>query len=112
MMPYIILSGRWCHIVVLNVHARQEDKIYEVNDSFYEKLERFFDIFLKHHMKFLIGDFNANLGRKDIFKPTITNESLHEISNDNGIRIVNFATSKNLTAKSEMFPHRNILKYT
>jgi hypothetical protein len=39
-------------------------------------------------------------------------ESLHEISNDNGVRIVNFTTSKNLILKSTMFPHRNIHKYT
>jgi hypothetical protein len=41
---------------------------------------------------------------------SVGNESLHEISNDNGIRVVNFATSKNLTVKSTMFPHRNIHK--
>ena len=33
-------------------------------------------------------------------------------SNDNGVRIVNFATSKNLVVKSTMFPHRNIHKCT
>jgi len=52
------------------------------------------------------------VGRKNIFKPTIGNESLHQDSNDNGVRITNFATSKNLAVKSTMFPHRNILKYT
>jgi hypothetical protein len=39
-------------------------------------------------MKIMLGDFNAKVGREDIFKPTIGNESLHEISNDNGIRVV------------------------
>jgi len=63
-------------------------------------------------MKILLGDFNAKVGRENIFKPTIGNESLHQDSNDNGIRIVNFATSKNLVVKSTMFPHRNIHKYT
>jgi hypothetical protein len=38
--------------------------------------------------------------------------SLHQHSNDNGVRIVNFATSKNLVVKSMMFPHRDIHKYT
>jgi hypothetical protein len=56
-------------------------------------------------MKILLGDFNAKVGREYIFKLTIGNESLHEISNENGIRVVNFATSKNLTVKSTMFPH-------
>jgi hypothetical protein len=40
---------------------------------------------IKYHMKILLGDFNAKVGREDIFKPTIGNESLHEISNDNGV---------------------------
>jgi hypothetical protein len=63
-------------------------------------------------MKILLGDFNVKVGRGNIFKPTIANESLHEISNDNGVRVVNFATSRNLVPKSTMFPHRKIHKYT
>jgi hypothetical protein len=57
-------------------------------------------------------DFYAKVGREDIFKPTMGNESSREISNDNGVRVVNFATSKNLVVKSIMFPHRSIHKYT
>jgi hypothetical protein len=45
-------------------------------------------------MKILLGDFNTKLGMEGIFKLTIDNESLHEVSNDNGVRVVNFATSK------------------
>jgi hypothetical protein len=37
---------------------------------------------------------------------------VHEISNGNRVRVVNFATSQNLVVKSTMFPHRNILKFT
>jgi hypothetical protein len=44
-MSYIILRGRWCHIIVLNVHAPAEDKNNDVKDSFYEELERVFDKF-------------------------------------------------------------------
>ena len=52
------------------------------------------------------------MGRQDIFKPTVGNESLHQDSNNNGAKIVNFATSKNLFVKSMMFSHRNLNKYT
>jgi hypothetical protein len=82
-----------------------------MKDSFYEELERVFDKFPKYHMKILLGEFNAKVGREDIFKPTIGNESLHEISNYKRVRLVNFATSKKLTVKSMMFPHRNIHTY-
>jgi hypothetical protein len=74
-------------------------------------MEHVYDKFL-YHMKILLGDFNTKVGREDIFKPTIGNESLHEISNDNGVSLVNFATSKNMRVKSTMFPHCNIHKYT
>src|SRR5215470_15754843 len=63
-------------------------------------------------MKILLGDFNSKVGREGTFKLTIGNESLHQDSNDNGVRVVNFVTSKTLVVKSTMFPHQNIHKYT
>jgi hypothetical protein len=75
-----------------------------MKDSFHEELERAFDKFPEYQSKILFGDFNAKLGREDVFKPT-GNENLHEISNDNGVRVANFATSKNLIIKSTTFRH-------
>jgi len=94
------------------VQAPSEEKSDEGKDSFYEELEQAFDHFPKYHMKILLGDFNAKVGRENIFKLTIGNESLHQYSNDNGVRIVTFVASKNLVVKSTMFPHRNIHKFT
>jgi hypothetical protein len=37
-MSYITLKGRWCDIIVLNVHAPTEDKDDGIKDSFYEEL--------------------------------------------------------------------------
>jgi hypothetical protein len=82
------------------VHDPTEDKD-DIKDSFYEKLKQVLDKFPRYHMKILSGDFNAKVGRADIFKPIIGNESLHEASNDNGVRVVNFATPKNLTVKAQ-----------
>jgi hypothetical protein len=59
------------------------------------------DVHIYHGLNFVIFDVRLGIG----------NESLHEISNDNGIRVVNSATSKNLRVKSMMFPHHNIHKY-
>ena len=108
---YIVLRGRWRNIIVVNVQTPIEEKSEESKDSFYEELEQVFDHFPKYHMKILLGDFNAKVGRENIFKPTIGQESLHQDSNDNGVRLVNFATSKNRVVKSTMFPHRNFHKY-
>jgi exonuclease III len=109
---YVTVKGRWCDIIVLNMHALTEDKDDDIKDSFFEELEQVFNQFRRYHMKILMRDFNANVGREDIFKPIIGNESLHEVSNDNGVREVNFATSKNLIVKSTTFPHRDIHKHT
>jgi hypothetical protein len=92
-MSYIILRGCWCNIIDLSVHAPTEDKIDDIKDRLYEELEQVFDKFPNYHMKILL-DFNAKVRREDIFKPTIGNESLHAISNDNGVRVVNLAHPK------------------
>jgi hypothetical protein len=106
-MPYIILRGRW-YDSLLNVYAPIEDKIDDMKDRFYKELEHVFDTFSKYQQNILLGDFNAKVRREDIFKQTIGNQSLNEISNDNGVIVVNFATAKNLIVKSTMFPHCNI----
>jgi hypothetical protein len=111
-MSYIVLRGHWCNINVLNVHAPTEQKCDGSKDSFYEGLEQVFYHFPKYHMKILLGDFNTKVGRQDTFKPTIGNESLHQDSNDNSVRVVKFATSKNLVVKSTMFQYQNIHTYS
>jgi hypothetical protein len=77
-----------------------ENKADSTKASFYEELECVF-LFI------LLGDF-----REHIFKPTVGNYSLHEISNGDGVRVVNFAISKNLLVKSTLFPHCDIPKFT
>ncbi len=41
-MSYIVLRGRWCNIIVLNVHAPSEEK----SDGSKEELEQVFDLSL------------------------------------------------------------------
>jgi hypothetical protein len=57
-------------------------------NSFYEELECVLDQFPEYRMEILLADFNAKVGREDIFKPTTGNEILHKVRNDNGVRIV------------------------
>jgi hypothetical protein len=92
-MSYMALRGGWCNIVVLNVHAPSEENSDDSKDSIYEKLEQVFNHFPTYHMKILLEILIKNWG-EDIFKPTVGNKSLQQGSKDNGIRIVNFATSK------------------
>ena len=41
-VSYIVMIGRWCNIIVVNVHAPSEEKSDESKDSFYEELEQVF----------------------------------------------------------------------
>jgi hypothetical protein len=59
----------------------------------------------------LLGDSNVKEGIEDLYNLTVGNEGFHEISTDNGFRVVIIATSINLIVKSTMFLHRNIHKY-
>jgi hypothetical protein len=61
-----------------------------VKDSFCEELKRVFGKFRKYHMKILLGAFSAEVCKEDIFKPTTGNKSLQKISNDNGVRLVQY----------------------
>jgi len=45
-------------------------------------------------MKILFGNFNAKVGRENIFKPKIGKGSLHHNIDDNGVRIVNLRHQK------------------
>ena len=63
-VSYIVLRGRWCNIIVLNVHAPSEEKSDDSKDSFYEELDHVFNNFPKYKMKILLGSFNAKLGRE------------------------------------------------
>jgi hypothetical protein len=42
-MSYITSKGRRCDIIVLNVHAPNEDKDNVIKYSFYEELKQVFD---------------------------------------------------------------------
>jgi hypothetical protein len=64
-----ILRGRWYVIIVLNVHAPTEDITDNTKKkNFYKELEHIFDQFPKYHIKFLLEDFNAKVGRVNVFK--------------------------------------------
>jgi len=43
--------------------------------SFYEELQQVFDHLPMDHIKIMLGEFNAIMGREDIYKPTIGNDS-------------------------------------
>lgn len=65
-------------------------------DTFYEELEAALDACPKHDAKYIVGDFNAKIGKETIYRGIIGMHSLHTQSTDNGVRLINFAASREL----------------
>jgi hypothetical protein len=88
MVLYVIWRDQWCDIIVLNA--------YLINSL--------------SAIKNFVGRCQCQCQStlEDIFNPTIGNKSVQDINNDNGV--VSFATSINLTVKSNLFPRCNIHK--
>ena len=80
--------------------------------SFCEELQQVFDHLPMDHIKIMLREFNDILGSEHLYKTTIGNDTWHENSGANGVRVVNYATSKNLVVKSTKLQHQNSHKHT
>jgi hypothetical protein len=110
-MSYIVLRGHWFNIIVLNVHPPSEEKSDDLKDRFYKVWGQVFNHLPKYSMKILLGNFVAKVGGENIFKLKTGNDTLHQDSNNNGVTIVNLATSKSLLLRASC-SHTNIHKFT
>lgn len=74
-------------------------KMSKLKTSFYEEFEHLVYQLLNDYMKIILWNFNAIIGKENIFKSTVGLESLHEKSNDNGVRVTNLI--KILSSKAQ-----------
>jgi len=79
---------------LINVNTPTNEKPEEVREEFYNLLEQNINQIANSDIKIILGDFNAKVGNEDVYKPTIGNESLHNETNNNGIKIIQFAIPK------------------
>ena len=54
-------------------------------------------------MKIILGDLTAKVERESIFKPTIGQLRLHEKTNENGVRLIDFAATRNMLISGTSF---------
>jgi len=84
----------------------------ELKVLFYDDLDRVLDNIPRESIKIVVGDFNAQVGRENIFKPIVGKESLHQESNNNGMRLISLCTDKGLVISSTQFQRKDIYKHT
>jgi hypothetical protein len=75
-----------------SVCAPTEGTEGEIVDEFYETLQSVCDEVPKHDASTTLGDFNAKLGKEQLYKDIIGRHSLHEVTKNNGLRLVQYAT--------------------
>jgi hypothetical protein len=83
------------------LHAPTNDSEEEAKDQFYEQLERTDAACPSHDVKLVMGDANARW-------ETIGKHILHESTNKNGLRLVDFAAGRQMAIKSTYFMHKRI----
>lgn len=109
---YLRLRGKFNNYSIINVHAPTEEKEDEEKDEFYEELDHLWVRCPRHDVQIIMGDFNAKVGKEEEFCAVIGRNSLHSISNENGIRILSFAASHSMVIGSTLFQHKDIHKAT
>jgi hypothetical protein len=90
------------------VHCPTEEKEYEEKEKFYEEIEKVYNGIPKYDVKMIIGDFNAKIGKEEIYKPVIGTHSKHDRTNENGKMLIEFATERNMRIASTYFHHKTI----
>jgi hypothetical protein len=96
----VLPKTRFFNLSIINAHTPTEDKEEEEKDQFYYLLNRTYDKAPSNDIKMVIGYLNAKIGKEGIYKGRVGEQSLHTDSNDNGQRITNFATGRNMAMRS------------
>jgi exonuclease III len=100
---------------LINTHAPTNEhnrKNPQKVDDFWDQLEETTNKIPKHHVKILLGDFNAQLGRERNFRKITGIHTAHKRTNKNGERLINFCEIFNLKIMSTQFQKPTRKLYT
>ena len=101
------VKSKFYNISIICAHAPTEDANEDVKDFFYEQFDKAYSTIPVYNMKLVLRDFNSKVGKEDIYKGTIGMHSLHNITNDNGLRLISFVSSNlDFTGRSDQKPNR------
>ena len=98
------------NITLVNVYAPTEDIVDEIVYKFYKTMESVCDELPKHDAVITLGDFNAKLGKEQIYRDIIGRHSLHDTTSNNGFWLVQYATTNNFKVLSTWYPRKDIHK--
>lgn len=105
------INSRPIDFILVCVHAPTDMSEDNMKNTFYEDVDRTYDRLPGNTIKIVLGDLNAKCGKETHFLPIIGSESVHNISNDNGLRVISFTAPKDMII-SITFLHKKIHKVT
>ena len=111
-LAYLRLKGKHYNFSLFSVHAPIEVAGEEEKDEFYDELEQTYMKCPNHDVKIILGDMNAKIGREENHRTTIGEHSLHEVLNNNGLRLIQLTAALNMVVGSTLFPKKSIHKVT
>jgi len=91
----LTIAAKWFNIKFVNVHAPTEEKEEVEKDEFYSLPNNVLNDTPANCIQIILGNFNRKIGKENYFRPIISIQRLHEVSNGN-----------------KMFKHKNIHKGT
>lgn len=111
-LSYIRVKFEPNNLSVINVYAPTEQANEEIKQEFYNELEKLYDEVPKRDTLIILGDFNAQVGRETCYREIANIHTIHEVTNENGEMLCNFATATNMFIMSTKFRHKKNHKIT
>jgi len=98
--------------MLINVYAPTEDHTEETKEQFYDNLQYLLDKTPKSDIIIILGDVNAQLGKKRLYNEVTGQHTLHEETNRNGELLCEFPYANSMVVMSTNFQHKGIHKIT
>jgi hypothetical protein len=73
-------------------------------------LEKVCDAVPNYYMKTVLLDFNSKVGKESYLFPACGGQSLHNKTNDDGKRMVNFALGRHLAVSRTWYQHKDFVR--
>jgi len=98
-------------MTLINTYTPTEDKEEEIKEQFYEELHRTQDSVPKHDVTIILGDMNAKLRKEKVFSQVVGCHTLHNVSNENGEMVANYAINNDMFLISTFNIKKSILEH-
>jgi len=114
------VKGKFYNIIYTHIYiyvcvcvcALTEDKEEDIKNQFCEELQRVQNRVAKHDVTIILGGMNAKLWKDKLFSQVVGCHTLHNISNENGELVANYAISYDMFLISTNFQHKAIYTKT